>query len=234
MAIPRWVAIFSAFAMSGAMAQTVLNPPPANVVNLSATGEMSVPQDLLTLSLRATREGDSAAWVQKELKAALDKALSFAKAAEKPELMEVRTEQFSLYPRYGKEGRIAGWQGSAELLLEGRDFALVSSTAGGMTSMSMASASFSLSRQARQRLEKEVQAMAIERFQERAREMAKGFGFAGYTLREISVSAADNAAVPFIPRAMAMEAKMSSDAPIPVAEGKTLIQVNVTGSIQLR
>lgn len=237
MAILPWIAIFSAFAMSNlAVAQTAPAPVPAlaNVVNLSATGEMSVPQDLLTLSLRATREGESAAAVQKELKAALDKALASAKAAEKPELMEVRTGQFSLYPRYGKEGRIAGWQGSAELLLEGTDFALVSATAGGITSMSMSSASFRLSRQARQRVEKEVQAMAIDRFQAQARDLAKGFGFAGYTLREVSVSAADTGSMPFSPRAMAMEAKAASDSPIPVAEGKALIQVTVTGSIQLK
>ena len=73
----------------------------------------------------------------------------------------VRTGQFSLYPRYGKEGKIAGWQGTAELLLEGKDFALVSSTAGKLDSLTMSSAAFSLSREARQLLEKEVEALAM-------------------------------------------------------------------------
>ena len=233
LAIPCTIAFFSAFATPALLAQGAIAPP-SNVLNLSATGEMSVPQDLLTLRLRATREGDSAAAVQKELKAALEKALTAAKAAEKPDLMEVRTGQFSLYPRYGKEGRITGWQGSAELVLEGRDFALVSSTAASLSTLSMSSASFSLSRQSRQRLEKEVQALAIERFQTQARDLAKAFGFSGYTLREVSVSASESGSMPFQPRAMAMESKSMSDSPIPVAEGKALVQVNVTGSVQLK
>lgn len=233
LAIPLAIAIFSVSAPPTALAQAVAAAP-ANVVNLSATGEMSVPQDLLSLGLRATREGDSAAAVQKELKAALDKALAIAKAAEKPELMEVRTGQFSLYPRYGKEGRITGWQGSAELLLEGRDFALVSSTAANLPTLAMSSAGFSLSRASRQRIEKEAQALAIERFQAQARDLAKAFGFSGYTLREVSVSASENNPSPYQGRAMAMEAKSLSDSPIPVAEGKALVQVNVSGSIQLK
>ncbi|MBA4265285.1 MAG: SIMPL domain-containing protein [Comamonadaceae bacterium] len=207
---------------------------PSNVVSLSATGETDVPQDLLTLSLRTTKEGSSAAAVQNELKGAMDKALSLAKAQEKKDLMEVRTGQFSLYPRYGKEGKIAGWQGTAEMLLEGTDFALVSSTAGKLDTLTMSSASFSLSREARQRIEKEVEAQAIERFRARASDVAKGFGFASYVLREVSVSSTDDGGMPVHPRMMAMEAKGMSDASIPVAAGNSTVRVTVSGSVQLR
>jgi len=206
----------------------------SNVVSLSATGETDVPQDLLTLSLRTTKEGSSAAAVQNELKMAMDKALSLAKVHEKKGLMDVRTGQFSLYPRYGKEGKIAGWQGTAELLLEGKDFALVSSTAGKLDSLTMSSASFSLSREARQRIEKEVEALAIERFRTRASDVAKGFGFTGYVLREVSVSSTDDGGMPVYPRMVAMEAKGMSDTSIPVAAGNSTVRVTVSGSVQLR
>jgi predicted secreted protein len=228
------IAVFFAVSPPNAQAQVAVPPPPANVVTLSATGDMDVPQDLLTLSLRTTKEGESAAAVQKELKSALDKALALAQASEKTELMEVRTGQFSLYPRYGKDGRINGWQGTAELLLEGRDFALVSATAGKLNTLVMSHAGFSLSRQTRLRLEKEVQALAIERFQSQARDLAKGFGFAGYTLREVSVSSSDDGAMPMHPRMMAMEAKGAADSSIPVAAGNSTVRVTVSGSIQLR
>ena len=67
---------------------------------------------------------------------------------------------------------------------------------------------FSLSRQASQQLESQVQAQAIERFKARAAEVAKGFGFAGYTLREVSISSADQGnEMQVRPRMMAMEAK---------------------------
>ena len=59
--------------------------------------------------------------------------------------MEVRTGNFSLYPRYGKDGKINGWQGSTELVLEGKDFPRITSTAGKIQSLTMGSVSFALS-----------------------------------------------------------------------------------------
>ena len=46
-----------------------------------------------------------------------------------PGQLEVRTGNFNLYPQHNREGRITGWQGTAELVLEGRDFALIGATA---------------------------------------------------------------------------------------------------------
>ena len=161
---------------------------------------------------------------------------SVARAQAQPGLLEVRTGQFSLYPRYGSGGKINGWQGSTELVLEGRDFARISSTAGKISTLTMGGVAFSLSREARQQLESEVQAQAIERFKARAAEVAKGFGFSGYTLREIGISSADSGGEVVVrPRVMAMEAKAAmSDAPVPVEAGKSMVNVTVSGSIQLR
>jgi predicted secreted protein len=79
-----------------------------------------------------------------------------------------------------------------------------------------------------------VQAQAIERFRARATEVAKGFGFAGYTLREVSVSSADMPERP-VPRMVAMEAKAAaSDMAIPTAAGTATVSVTVSGAIQLR
>ena len=81
-----------------------------------------------------------------------------------------------------------------------------------------------------------MQAQAIERFKARAAEVAKGFGFAGYTLREVSISSADQGnEMVARPRMMAMEAKAAaSDAPVPVEAGKSMVNVTVSGTIQLR
>jgi predicted secreted protein len=221
-------------ASASAMAQ-VTAPVPANVVNIAASGFMEAPQDWLSMSLNTTREGSDAGTVQNQLKQALDAALVVARANAKPQQLEVRTGQFSLYPRYDRNGKISGWQGTTELVLEGRDFALISATAGKIQTLTMGNMSFSLSRDARRKLESDVQAQAIERFKARADEVAKGFGFAGYTLREVAVSSADQEVRPFQPRAMAMEAKAAmSDAAVPVEAGKSTVNVTVSGSIQLR
>ena len=147
----------------------------------------------------------------------------------------MRTGQFSIYPRYTDKGKISGWQGSTELVIEGRDFARISTTAGKIQTLTMGNMGFSLSREARQKLEADVQALAIERFKQRASDVAKGFGFAGYSLREVAVSSADQEGRPVQPRMMAMEAKAAmSDAAVPVEAGKSTVNVTVSGSVQLR
>lgn len=221
-------------ASASAMAQATA-PVPANVVNIAASGFLEVPQDWLSMSLNTTREGSDAVAVQTQLKQALDAALVVARASAKPQQLEVRTGQFSLYPRYDRNGKISGWQGSTELVLEGRDFALISATAGKIQTLTLGNMGFSLSREARQKLETDVQALAIQRFKVRADEVSKGFGFAGYTLREVAVSSGDQEVRPFQPRAMAMEAKAAvSDAAVPVEAGKSTVKVTVSGSIQLK
>jgi len=209
---------------------------PANVVQIAASGYTEVQQDWLTMRLNTTETGPDALTVQNQLKAALETALRVARAQAQPGLLEVRTGQFSLYPRYNNAGKVNGWQGSTELLLEGRDIARITETAGKISTLTLGGVSFSLSRQARRQLESEVQAQAIERFKARAIEVAKSFGFVGYTLREVSVSSADQGLERSVqPRMMAMQAKAAmSDMPVPVEAGKSMVNVTVSGSIQLR
>ena len=205
-----------------------------NVVQLSASGSVESPQDLLSIALTTTRDGSDANAVQSQLKTALDTALTEAKKAAQPGQLDARTGSFSLYPRYGRDGKPTGWQGTAELILEGRDFARISSTAGKIQTLTVSNVSFGLSRTQRAVVEREAQALAIQSFKGRATEIAQAFGFAGYTLREVSVNANDAGYTPR-PRLMAMEAKSAvADAPVPVEAGKTLVVVNVSGSVQLK
>ncbi len=229
-----WTAAFAWLGL--AHAQPMAMPAPANVVQIDASGFKEVTQDWLTMRLTTTESGADAGTVQNQLKMAIESALVVARAQAQPGLLEVRTGQFSLYPRYGSGGKINGWQGSTELVLEGRDFARISSTAGKISTLTMGGVAFSLSREARQQLESEVQAQAIGRFKARAAEVAKVFGFNGYTLREIAISSADSGGEVVVrPRVMAMEAKAAmSDAPVPVEAGKSMVNVTVSGSIQLR
>ena len=209
-------------------------PVPQNVVQLSASGSVEASQDLLSMSLSTTRDGTDANAVQTQLKTALDAALTEAKKAVQPGQLDARTGNFSLYPRYGRDGKPAGWQGTAELILEGRDFARISSTAGKIQTLTVSNVSFGLSRTQRAVVEREAQALAIQSFKVRASEIAQAFGFSGYTLREVSVNASDTGYTPR-PRLMAMEAKSAmADAPVPVEAGKTLVLVNVSGAVQLK
>ena len=207
---------------------------PQNVVQLAASGTVEVQQDLLNISMTTTRESADATAVQTQLKAALDSALTEAKKSAQPGQLDVRTGNFSLYPRYGKDGKITAWQGTTELVLEGRDFARISATAGKIQTLTLGNVSFGLSREQRQKVEADAQNQAIERFKARAADIAKSFGFTAYSLREVAVNANDQGFVPR-PRMMAMEAKASmSDAAVPVEAGKTSVVVTVSGSVQLK
>lgn len=229
------LAATAALAAAPAMAQVVpVVPVPENVVQLAASATVEVPQDTLSFVLAATREGADPGQIQTQLKSVLDQALAEARKSAQPGAMDVRTGNFNVSPRYNRDGRIAGWVGTAELLLEGTDFGRISQTAGRLSGMNVSGASFRLSREKREQAERQAQGEAVQRFRTRAGELAKSFGFTGYTLREVSVHAQEPG-IPPRPRMMAMEAKAASaDAPVPVEAGNTAVVVNVSGSVQLR
>ena len=216
---------------SNSIAQVM--PPPQNVLQLSATGTVEVQQDLLSLHLTTSRDGPDASVVQSQLKAALDTALAEAKKSAVPGQLDVRTGNFGLYPRYNPGGKINGWQGTAELVLEGRDFPRITQTAGRIQTMTLGNVSFGLSREQRAKVEGDAQAVAIERFKAKAGELARGFGFSGYSLREVAVNSNDQG----FPRPMMRSAQAgiaSAEMAVPVEAGKSTVVVTVSGSVQLR
>lgn len=231
----KLIAACAALAGAGAVfAQNGGPVQPQNVLQLSANGTVEVQQDLLNITLVTTRDGTDAAAVQNQLRTAIDAALAEAKKDAQPGQMDVRTGNFSLSPRYTRDGKINGWQGSAELVLEGRDFPRITRVASRISTLNVGNVGFALSREQRLKSEGEAQTQAIENFKRKAAELAKDFGFGSYTLREVSVNA--NEGGPIRPRMMAAEAKSFSaaDAPIPVEAGKTTVVVNVSGSVQLK
>jgi predicted secreted protein len=231
---PRMLAsLVLAGASMATSAQTV--PPPQNVLQLQTSGTVEVQQDLLTMVLSTSKEGADPALVQAQLKTTLDAALAEAKRNAQPGQLDVRTGNFALYPRHTRDGRIGGWTGSTELVLEGRDFPRITQTAGRITTMTLAGVSFGLSREQRAKVETDAQAVAIERFKAKATELARGFGFTGYTLREVAVNANEPGFMPRM-RMAAQEAKVASaaDASVPVEPGRSAVTVTVSGSVQLR
>jgi predicted secreted protein len=217
-----------------AAAQTPATPPAMNnILSLQASATQEVAQDVIGIQMGTSRDGTDSVQVQAQLKTALDNALQIARAQAEPGQLDVRTGNFSLYPRYDRQGKINGWAGSAELVLEGKDFARISQVAGRIQTLSIQHVGFSLSRGARQAVEADVQARAVAAFQAKSQQLAKQFGFAGYGLREVNVSSADQYAGPR-PRMMEMSKAAMSDAPLPTEAGKTSVTVMVSGSIQLR
>jgi predicted secreted protein len=224
-----------------ASAQTL--PPPQNVITLSASASLEANKDWLTVVFSTTRDGPDAAGVQAQLRTALEAAVAEAKKIAKPEQVEVQTGAFSLFPRYappnqkqqstGQPGAINGWQGTTELVVEGRDMQAIAQLTGRIQSLSIARVATSLSRQARQKLEGEITAQAIDRFRARADAVTKQFGFGSWAVREVAVNAESPGTPQF--QAMAMRANVSSgDQALPIEAGKATVTANVSGSVQMK
>ncbi|HWH74374.1 MAG TPA: SIMPL domain-containing protein, partial [Methylibium sp.] len=174
-----------------------------------------------------------AAVVQGQLKAVLEAALAEAKQAAAPGRLEVRTGGFSLHPRYGRDGKINGWQGQAELLLEGKDAPRVAQTAGRLTGMNITGVGYRVSRDLAAAHDAQVTAQAIQRYRAKAAELAQQFGFTGYALREVAVQSADNGSEPRPLMVRAKAEMAAADAPLPVEPGKSTLSATVSGTVQL-
>jgi predicted secreted protein len=215
-------------------AQAQAQAVPLNVLSLSATASVEVTRDVLNISFSAMREGPEAGAVQTQLMQALELALAEARKIARPGQVEVSTGNFSLYPRYAPKGGISGWQGTAEMLVEGRDTEAIARLAGRSQSMSVARVGYSLSREAREKVEAEVSVQAIARFRARAEAYARQFGFASISIREVQVTTNDAPNFP-VPTLRAARAGMAaSEEALPVEAGKASVSASVNGSVQMK
>lgn len=226
----------AALATCGLMATAALAQVPAaapeNVVSLMASATVEVAKDQMSVVFTTTREGADAGVVQSQLKQALDAALAEARKVAKPTQLEVQTGNFSLSPRYTPKGTINGWAGSTELVVEGRDMPAIAQLTGRISTMTIARVGFSLSREAREKVEADVSAQAIARYRAKAEQVAKQFGFTGFALREVQVSS--NEAMPVgQPMLMRAQAAKIGDESLPVEAGKANVTASVSGSVKL-
>lgn len=238
------LALMTALALpaSGVQAQSVFPMPNVvdvtqRVLHLSASAQTDVPQDWLVMGLSVQKDGLQAHAVQKQLNMVMSSALAVATPMAKPGVLEVKTGEMNVSPRYGRDGKINGWVGSAQLVLQGRDAEQIATLAGRLQELTVSQIDWRLSPEQKNAAEVRIQAEAVERFQTKAQSLTKQFGFAAYTLKEVRIGAQDTGEGVFMPRMVAMAAMPSMDAaaePVPTVAGKSRVVVNVSGSIVLR
>ena len=224
----------AALALAAAQTARAETPPPQGVLSLTASASVEVTKDLLAVTFSTTKEGADANAVQAQLKQALDAALAEAKKAARPGQLDVQTGAFSLFPRYASKGGITGWQGTAEIIVDGRDMAAIGQLSGRITTMTVARVAYRLSREASQKVEGEVVAEAIAKYRAKAGEYAKQFGYAGYSIREVNVTTTEPAQAPTpMYRAQATATAQQGDA-LSVEPGKAQVNANVSGTVQMK
>ena len=225
----------SAAAAQTAPAPLVLQKDPEGVVSLNSSATIQVPNDWITVQFSTSKEGTDAAAVQVALKEALGAALAQARQVAKPEgHVEVQGGGFSLQPRFNAKGIVNGWQGTTSLTVQGRDISTIAELAGKVQSMTVGSLDYSVSREAREKVEGDLAAQAIARFRAKAGDYAKAFGYSGFVVRDANVNFDSGvpAPRPYLMKARAMAA--SDSAPLPTEAGTGTVTANVNGSVQLR
>lgn len=207
-----------------------------NLLGLSAQSSVKAPQDYLLMTLAATKEGTNGQAVQADLKKLLDQAIALANPQEKDDMLKVRTGQFRVTPVYNsKERRIQGWHGTAQMILEGKDFVRITTLAANIQGMPVVNVTFGISPETRVKYENEAQRLAVAEFRARAGVLTKQFGFTNYTIENVQVnSSQDTFAMPMAMERGAMMNTSATASPVPVEAGETNVTVNVNGSVQMR
>jgi len=227
------LAVTTAGMLAAAPAWAQSTGEPLNVVHLTAQAEQRLPQDWITVTVAVRHQAADATAVQTHLRRVVDQALLLARPRVRAGQIEVASGGFQVQPRYGRDGVISGWQGSADLLLQGRDMAGVAALAAELPGMAVTGLQMSLSREAARQAEAAVRVQAIEAFRQQAAEVARAFGFQGYDLREVQVGAQPSLPEPR-PVLRAMAASAEAAPALPFEPGQALLQVTVSGTVRLR
>ena len=213
--------------------QTVQKDP-EGVVSLNSSATVQVPNDWITVQFSTSKEGVDANAVQAALKEALGTALAQARQVARPDgHVEVQGGGFSLQPRFNNKGVVNGWSGTTSLTVQGRDMGTIAELAGRVQSMTVGSLDYSVSREAREKVEGDVAAQAIARFRAKAADYAKAFGYATFTVRDANVSVDNGQPTPRPYRAKLTMGVSASDS-LPVEAGSGTVTANVNGSVQLK
>jgi predicted secreted protein len=207
-----------------------------DVLNIDATVTSDVSPDLAVVTLAVVREGPDVAPLTKDVNEILAKAFAEAKTATG---VIASSGGYTTFPRYdsrGGQSTRSGWQVRAEVILKSKDFNALGSLVGKLSqSLQIAGAGFEMSPALRTHEESALLDAAAHAFQEKATAAARSFGYAGYSVRQITVG---NAGQSFAPRPM-MRAEStafsSSSAPaLPIEAGRVTLSLTVTGSLQMR
>jgi len=227
---------FAAEAGVGAQAGGIVvaaAPVPSGVVSLVASATVQTAKDWMSVTFSVTRDGADAGTVQSQIRQALEAALAEARKSAKPGAVEVAGGAFSLQPRYdNKTGRMNGWTGTTTMSVQGRDMTAIAQLVGRIGTMTVQRLDYGLSPEARERAENEASAQAIARYRAKAADVARGFGYARYEIREVNVQAE----MPQPPRPFLMKAAaapMADGGAMPVEAGDENVVVTVNGTVQL-
>ncbi|HCI14468.1 MAG: hypothetical protein A2063_06600 [Gallionellales bacterium GWA2_60_142] len=205
---------------------------PYNRVDFQVEAAREIANDLLVAGMIIEVQDKQPARVAQQINTTLNDALLKAAAFSS---VKVSSGGHNTYPVYGKDNRIDGWRGHAEIRLESRDFKAAGELIMQLQStLQLNGLNFALSPDSRTQSENELIAEAIKAFQTRADAIRTVFGAHAYKTVHFSIN---SGMPPYYPKMMMRAAPMAADAAIPQPEfagGDTRMTVQVSGTIELQ
>lgn len=222
------------FASFSAVAQNVAPPSSRGPeVELQAESAREVTNDLMHAVLFAEASDTNSAQLAGTLNRTVNAALA---AGGEVRSVQVRSGNVQTFPVYDRAGKLTNWRGRAEVRLEGREFRDVAALIARLqSSMQLAGVSFSVSPEARRKVEDELVGEAIAAFRARAEIVRQAIGGQSARIRRIAVNAGGDFPAPR-PMAAQMRGASVASAPIeaPTFEGGTSrVVVTVAGTAEI-
>lgn len=197
--------------------------------SLRAEAVTEVARDTVRITLAAEMRATEQTEVASKLTATVDSVMKEVKGKEG---VKAYSGNYQVWPMNDQDGRVSNWRGRAEIILESTDFEAASKLAAQVADrMPIGNLSFFVAPRERARYEAELVQEAADAFRARAETLAKAFGYASYSIREIEIGGAGASYQPEGHRMMAMVA--SDAAGVPLEGGTERISLSVRGTIFL-
>lgn len=203
--------------------------PGDTVLHLSETATRQVPQDRLTIELRADVTGPDAARVQATVNRRMATALERAKDAP-----TVRTETRGYWVRQERPVNVAPrWRGVETIALVGTDTAAVLKLAGTLqqAGLVMSQLTYDVAPETMKAAEDELTTAALQRLKDRVDHVAKDMGLVLRNFRELHVGNVGGNPPP--PRPFLMGAMAKEVTPAPAEPGETTLTVTASADVVL-
>ncbi|WP_215781330.1 SIMPL domain-containing protein [Paludibacterium sp. B53371] len=202
-------------------------------LELTASSQREVANDQLDVTLYVQESQAQPAALADSLNRKTAAAMAVARSYG---AVQASSGNYSTWPQYDKNNQIKGWQGRSEIHLRSGDFVQTAQLVARLQqSMLLGNVDFSVSEQARKRIEQQMLPEAIAQLQATAKVAAGALGKSHVSVRELSIGNNGNAPRPM----MAMMAKRANIGPESVAApdwqaGTSMLQLQVSGKLDLK
>jgi len=228
------ILLFTAVAAAAATMSTAHaddTPLTYDRVDLSATAQGQVGNDILVAIMFRQMEGASAAPLAEQVSKSVAQAVKYAKQT--PEV-KTQTMDYQTTPMY-QDDRIVGWRVRQSLRLESADSAKLSTLLGELQkTLNLDSIAYEVSPDRMRQAEDSLIEDALKQFQQRADKVTRTLGRSRYrivSLRVLSPSPIGRPMMMAVQPAAMQEAGMT---PPTLEPGEQKVQMNVSGTIELQ